>query len=237
MKRIIHLTICVLCVFAFVPPSFGGEVLDGVVATVNHKPIFRSDWDEAVCYELFMQRRPLSQVTEADRVTALQRLIDRQLLKAQMGSVRSMQPAEEDLQSDVAKLRAQFPGGDDDQRWKALLAGYSLSEELLKEHLHTELQVMNFVEVRLRPNVHIQPEEIAAYYKERLLPDLTRAGEQTVSIADVEPKIRELLTQQHMDEMLDVWLHNLRQQADIQSSVPIPALNAPASQPRASGSN
>jgi len=237
MKRIIHLTICVLCVFPFVLPSFGGEVLDGVVATVNHKPIFRSDWDEAVCYELFMQRRPLSQVTEADRVTALQRLIDRQLLKAQMGSVRSMQPAEEDLQSDVAKLRAQFPGGDDDQRWKALLAGYSLSEELLKEHLHTELQVMNFVEVRLRPNVHIQPEEIAAYYKERLLPDLTRAGEQTVSIADVEPKIRELLTQQHMDEMLDVWLHNLRQQADIQSSVPIPALNAPASQPRASGSN
>jgi len=238
MRRIIHFTICVLFLLPLAAPTFAGEVLDGVVVTVNHKPIFRSDWDEAVCYELFMQRKPLSQATEADRVTALQRLIDRQLLRAQMANAHALQPTEEDLQNDVAKLRAQFPEGKDDRSWEALLSSYGFSEQLLKDHLRTELQVMNFVEVRLRPNVHVQPEEIQAYYKNQLLADLEKTGGQVVSFADVEPRIRELLTQQHMDEMLDVWLHNLRQQADIQSSVHIaPLLNAPGNQPRASGSD
>ncbi len=108
---------------------------------------------------------------------------------------------------------------------------------LLKEHLRAEVEVMNFVEVRLRPNVHVQPEEVAAYYHNQLLPDLERTGGKVISFEDVEPRIRELLTQQHMDELLDAWLHNLRQQARIWTSVPIPALKAPAEQPRASGVN
>jgi hypothetical protein len=235
MRRIVHFATCLLFLLPLAAPAIAGEVLDSVVVTVNHKPIFRSDWDEAVCYELFMQRKPLSELTEANRVNALQRLIDRQLLKAQMANADSWQPTGEDLQNDLAKLRSQFPEGKDDRGWTALLTSYGLSEQLLKEHLRTELQVMNFVEVRLRPNVHVEPEEVEAYYKNQLLADLERSGGQAVSFADVEPKIRELLTQQRIDEMLDVWLHNLRQQADIQSSVPIPALHAPSNQPRASG--
>lgn len=239
MRRILHFTMYLLFLLpAAVIPVFAGEIIDGVVVTVNHKPIFRSDWDEAVCYELFMQRKPVTQVSESDRVTALQRLIDRQLLRAQMGDAHSLQPSEEDLQRDVAKLRAQVPEGKDDQDWQKLLARYGLTEELLKEHLRAEVEVMNFVEVRLRPNVHVHPEEIAAYYRNQLLPDLEKAGGgKVVSFEDVEPRIRELLTQQHMDELLDVWLHNLRQQAQIWTSVPIPALKAPADQPKASGVN
>ena len=183
-----------------------------------------------------MQRKPVAQVTEADRVTALQRLIDRQLLKAQMSDTHSMQPSDDDLQNDVAKLRTQVPEGKDDRRWPKLLASYGLSEELLKAHLRTEVQVMNFVEVRLRPNVHVQPEEVEAYYKNQLLPDLEKAGGgEVVSFQDVEPRIRELLTQQRMDEMLDAWLHNLRQQAEIRTNVPIPALSPSVEEPRASG--
>ena len=42
-------------------------------------------------------------------------------------------------------------------------------------------------------------------------------------LQEVEPKIRELLVQQHMDELLDAWLHNLRQQTQIQNLMPLPA--------------
>lgn len=238
MRRILPFVTSILFLLALVAvPAVAGEVIDGVVVTVNHKPIFRSDWDEAVSYELFMQRKPVAQVTEADRATALQRLIDRQLLRAQMSDEHLLQPPEEDLQSDVAKLRAQFSEGKSADSWNRLLAGYGLNEEMLRSHLRTEFQTMNFVEVRLRPNVHVQPEEVEAYYKNQLLPDLEQAGSKTISFEDVEPRIRELLTQQHMDELLDVWLHNLRQQAEIRSSVPIPALHISAEPPRASGSN
>ena len=176
-------------------------------------------------------------MTESDRVLALQRLIDRQLLKAQMGNRDSMQPSDDELRQDIAKLRAQVPNGNDDESWRKLLAGYGLSEAVVEQHLRTEFQVMNFVEVRLRPNVHVQGDEVEAYYQNQLLPDLQKNGGKVVPLDEVEPRIRELLTQQRMDELLDAWLHNLRQQAEIHSSVSIPGVNAPADSARASGGN
>ena len=238
MKKFLHFSICSMLLFtATVVPAFAGEVLDGVVASVNRQPILRSDWDENVAFEAFMRQRPVAQMSEADRVLALQRLIDRQLLKAQMGDANYMQPSEESLQQDVAKLRAQIANGNDDAAWQRALASYGLTEETLKQHLRTEVQVMNFVEVRMRPNVHIEVDEVEAYYKNQLLPDLQSNGEKPVPLDDVEDKIRELLTEQHIDVMLDAWLHNLRQQAEIHSSVAIPGINAPAEAGRAAGLN
>ncbi len=237
MKRIVHSTICFCVLLAVAVPGFAGEVIDGIVATVNRQPLLRSDWDEAVCFEAFMQQKPLTAVTESDRVLALQRLIDRQLLKAQMGNALYMQPSNDELQQDVAKLRAQVPNGNDDESWRKLLASYGLSEDVVKQHLRTEFQVMNFVEVRLRPNVHIQQEDVEAYYRNQLLADLQKNGGKVVPLDEVEPRIRELLTQQRMDEMLDAWMHNLRQQADIHSSVSIPRVTAPADSARAAGGN
>ncbi len=237
MKRIVHSTICFCVLLAVAVPGFAGEVIDGIVATVNRQPLLRSDWDEAVCFEAFMQQKPLTAVTESDRVLALQRLIDRQLLKAQMGNALYMQPSNDELQQDVAKLRAQVPNGNDDESWRKLLASYGLSEDVVKEHLRNEFQVMNFVEVRLRPNVHVQQEDVEAYYQNQLLADLQKNGGKVVPLDEVEPRIRELLTQQRMDVMLEAWMHNLRQQADIHSSVSIPGLNAPADSARAAGDN
>src|ERR1700685_1789910 len=106
MRRILYFTICCFLLLpAAVVPGFAGEIIDGIVATVNRQPLLRSDWDEAVCFEAFMRQKPLSAVTESDRVLALQRLIDRQLLKAQMGNANYMQPSEDELRQDIAKLR------------------------------------------------------------------------------------------------------------------------------------
>ena len=82
MKTLRPITLCLLLLAAV--GAFAGEVIDGVVATVNRKPVLESDWDEAVRFEAFMQQKPLAAVTEADRVGALQRLIDRRLLEMQM---------------------------------------------------------------------------------------------------------------------------------------------------------
>ena len=238
MKRTLYLTIGLLFLLPTVVPfALAGEVIDGVVATVNRQPLFQSDWEEAICFEAFMQQKPIAQVTQADRMQALQRLIDRQLLQAQMGDETFLQPPEDDIDKYVAKLRAQVPNGGDDRIWQKALASHGLTPDMLRDHLRTEVRVMNFVEVRLRPHVRVQPEEVEAYYKNQLLPDLQKAGGAMVALDEAEPRIRELLVQRHMDELLDAWLHNLRQQAEIHSTVAIPAGNAPADQGGASGAN
>ena len=238
MRRLLHFTICfTLLATAATLPAMAGELLDGVVASVNRHPILHSDWDEAVRFEAFMQQKPVSQVTETDRVRALQRLIDRQLLSAQMGDAGYMRPSEATVQQDIDKLRAQLPNSADDAAWRRLLASYGLDEQALKRHLGNEVQVMNFIDVRLRPNVHVNEDEVESYYRHQLIPDLQQNGAKPIALDEVKPRIQELLTQQRIDELLDAWLHNLRQQADIRSTVSLPGVNAPEGADGAAGLN
>ena len=221
MRQLRHIVMCALLLLP--AGGFAGEVIDGVIATVGREPILQSDWDDAARFEAFMQQKPLAMVTENERVSALQRLIDRHLLELQMNDRGSFAPSRDELRLNLSKLRAQVPAAKDDAGWQAVLVSYNLTERQLEDHLRTEMQMMNFIEVRLRSTVHVQPEEVEAYYRAQLLPDLQKAGVQVVTLQEVSPRIRELLVQQHMDELLDAWLHNLRQQTPVHSAVPLPA--------------
>ena len=221
MRRLLAITICMLLLAT--TAAFAGEVIDGVIATVNRKPVLRSDWDDAVRFEAFMQQKPLDSVTEADRAGALQRLIDRRLLEIQMTDPNYLAPTREEVRANLSKLRSQIPAAGDEPGWQKLIAAYEFSQREIEANVRREMQMMNFIEVRLRPNVHVPDEEVEAYYRTQVLPDLEKAGVKVVTLQEVEPKIRELLVQQHMDELLDAWLHNLRQQSQIQNLTTLPA--------------
>lgn len=225
MRRHIAILLSALFVVALAPFSFAGEVIDGVVATVNRTPILRSQWDEAVRFEAFMHQKLLTEVLEQERFAALQRLIDRELLDAQMIDEKGLRPSDPEVHQDLVKLREKFHV-EDDAQWLGLMQSYGLTEDLVASHLKDEVQVMNFIDVQLRPNVRIQDSDVQAYYQAKLLPDLQANGARPIPLPEVAPKIRELLVQQHMDEMLDAWLHNLRQQSHIQTFVPLPTANA-----------
>jgi hypothetical protein len=226
MKRLRHIAISILLLIPLT--AFAGEVIDGVIATVNRKPILQSEWDDAVRYEAFMQQKPLRAVTEGDRVSALERLIDRRLLESQMSDASRFAPSRDEVRVSLARLREQIPGAKDNQAWQKMLSSYALKERDIEAGLRSETQMMNFIEVRLRPSVHVQPEEVEAYYRAQVLPDMEKVGVKVVTLQELEPRIREVLVQQHIDQLLDTWLHNLRQQTPIHSSIPLPARSSAA---------
>ena len=221
MKRLQHIAISILLLIPLT--AFAGEVIDGVIATVNRKPILQSEWDDAVRYEAFMQQKALRAVTEGDRVSALERLIDRQLLESQMSDASRFVPSRDEVRVSLARLREQIPGAKDNPAWQKMLSSYALKERDIEAGLRSETQMMNFIEVRLRPSVHVQPEEVEAYYRAQVLPDMEKLGVKVVTLQELEPRIREVLVQQHIDQLLDTWLHNLRQQTPVHSSIPLPA--------------
>jgi hypothetical protein len=78
------------------------------------------------------------------------------------------------------------------------------------------------VDARLRPNVNIDGKTIESYYNQELLPELRQSGAKDVPLADVSGKIKELLTEQKVNELLVAWLQNLRSGSEIRT-VPDPA--------------
>lgn len=211
-----------LCMALLAPllQADAGEIIDRIVATVNGNIILQSDWDDAVRYEAFIDNRPLQNVTPADRKGALDRLIDQELLREQMRSSDFETTAsEQDVARRVKDIRAGYATADNEPAWQAILARHHLSEAGLKHRVALQLDMLRLVDARLRPSIQIDSKSIESYYQEALLPQLREAGAAPVPLADVTPKIREVLTQQKLDQLLTAWLQNLRSTSQIRTQI------------------
>jgi len=199
-------------------PAFaaaGPEVVDRIVATVNGQVILQSDWDEALCYEALVSNRNLDQFTDDDRRAVLDRLIDQELLREQMKSADFRHATEAEVQTRIAEARKQYPQAATEQGWHALLASYHISEKDLFSRVQQQIDVMRLVDARLRPAVQIDSKSIEAYYRDQFVPKLKESGAAEVPLAEVSAKIRELLTEQKVSEMLVSWLQTLRSEGNV----------------------
>jgi hypothetical protein len=195
-----------------------GEIIERVVATVNKRPILQSDWDEEVCYEAFVNHRPLSAVTATERKAALDRLIDQELLRQQIKEDEAggvLKPSTPNVEKRLREIRKQYPGAEKASVWQADLQQYGLRAEDLARHIMLQARLERLIDVRLRPTIHISHSSIESYYQQQLLPELRKAGVKDVPLVEVSPRIEELLTQRRMNELLAAWLHDLRSQSDI----------------------
>ncbi|HEX3353403.1 MAG TPA: SurA N-terminal domain-containing protein [Terriglobales bacterium] len=207
-------------VAAFLALSFSAasaEVIDRIVATVNGHIILQSDWDDAQRYEAFSSGRPLESLSAEDRKAALDRLIDQELLREQLRSPESAHATGEEVGKRVAEIRKQYPSAASDSGWQAVLQSYRLTEEELKQRVALELDLMNLVDSRLRPSVSIDSKSIESYYQVELLPRLRQSGGQNVPLAEVSGKIKELLIQKKITQLLTAWLRNLRAGSEIRA--------------------
>jgi hypothetical protein len=195
-----------------------GSIIDRIVATVNGHIILQSDWDEAVSYEWFVNGRPLDQLTLQDRKAALDRLIDQELIRQQVHPADFQHAPVTDINRRVEEIRKQHPEAADDLTWKAALQLYGLSENELRDKVAAELEQMRMVDAHLRPSVQVDPPSVEAYYREKLLPELRASGAKEVALMEVAPKIKELLAQQKMNDLLITWLRSLRAESSIHTA-------------------
>ena len=195
-------------------PALGGELLDRIAATVNGHVILHSDWDQLVRYEAFLNGVSVGQVSMNDRKTALDRLIDQELIRQQMrADFLHASPA--DVDKHVAEIRQQRPEWANDANWKAALAAHGLTEDEIRKNAALELDELRVVDAHFRPDLQVDSRSIESYYRERLLPELRQAGGREVPLEDVAPKIKELLAQQKMNDLLASWLRSLRAESII----------------------
>jgi len=198
-------------------PTGAAEVIDRIEATVNGHIILQSDWEDAVRYEAFSGGRPLDHLTAEDRKSALDHLIDQELLREQLRAPEYPHASPEEVANRVAEIRKQYPHTETEPGWHALLDSYGLSEGDLNNRVAAQLDLMSLVDSRLRPSVNIDSKSIESYYQQELLPQLHQSGAQSVPLADVSGKIKELLTQRKITQLLTTWLQNLRARSQIRS--------------------
>ena len=216
MKLRIHHGLAFLLCAVLTVPCFGGAIVDRVVANVNGIVLLQSDWEQELAFEALLNARPADSFTTAERKAALDRLIDRELLRER---VRPSEAAPGDqVAARVAEVRKLHPAAATAEGWRTVLQRQGLTQGALEKRLGEEIQLMRLVETRLRPSIQIDQHAVETYYHDELLPQLKRNGGREVALPEVFGHIKDLLAEQRLNQLLSGWLASLRSASHIQTS-------------------
>lgn len=204
-----------LVVALLAPLAAAGEMVDRIVARVNHRVILQSEVEDSLRYQALVNSRDPNRFTAEDRKQAIEQLVDQVLIEEQIDRSTIRHASKEDVDRQVADLRGRLPGASDDAGWSAMLARYGLTENDVRDLVAQQVDIFRFVDGRFRPNIHIDQRSIENYYLEQLIPQLHRSGAHEVPLSEVSDKIEEILVQQRINELMALWLRNLRLQEEV----------------------
>jgi peptidyl-prolyl cis-trans isomerase SurA len=200
------------------PSIWAGDLLDRIVATVNGHIILQSDWEDTLRYQALVSGGQVAQISSAERKAALDRLIDQELLQEQMHASDFKHASQSEVEQRVLEIRKQYPNATNAAAWQGVLNRYGFDANTLRQRVTLDLDLLSLVDARLRPRVSIDFRSIESYYNQELLPQLRQSGAKAVPLADATSKIKEVLIQQKVNELLEAWLMNLRSGSRIQTA-------------------
>jgi hypothetical protein len=196
-------------------PAHAGQVIDRMVANVNGHVVLQSDWEEELAFEAFVAGRSPNSFDTAERKAALDRLIDQELLREQVRPSETARPDE--IAARVSEVRKLHPEAATDAGWRAAMQQCGITQAELERRLGQSIELMRLVEARLRPSIQIDSKAVESYYHEQLIPELKKSGNPEVALPEVFGRIKDLLAEQRLNQLLHGWLTSLRSASRIQT--------------------
>ena len=148
--------------------------------------------------------------------------IDQELLREQVQASYIEPVKTATVDERIREVRKLYPGSEAEQSWQMTLQRYGIQEKELETRIAQQLELMQLVEARLRPGILIDSHSIEIYYAEKLVPQLKKSGAKEVPLAAASTQIKELLTQQKVNDLLASWLQNLRAESQIRTASTFP---------------
>jgi hypothetical protein len=134
--------------------------------------------------------------------------VEQKLVRREITLSRYPVPPAAEAEPRLKALMARFPGG---EGFRQALERYGITEQELLDHLHWQLTLLRFVDVRFRPGVQVSDEDVRAYFEKKVTPAAASA-----SLDDVREKIEEVLISERVDRDLDQWLKLARQRVGVE---------------------
>lgn len=194
--------------------SLNAEIMDRTIAVVNDHLLTWSDLDQQMRFEALENGRALNALSEVHRRAAFEHLVQSCILRDQMQG--TIPATDSDVEARIIDLRDALQMAKDDSRWRATLTRYELSPEELTGLIKNQIEILRFMDFRVRPLVTVSRAEVEDYYAKTLTPMLTAQGQSPGPLDDVRTKIRKLLMEQKMNQEIEKWIKTLREQSRVQ---------------------
>ena len=196
--------LALLVSLAWAPPA-RTEVIDRILAVVGGEIITLSDARAALRFGL------LPPDVSADPVgAALQRLIDRRLILAEVERYRPAEPSAEAVEAGVAAVRARFP---DAAAFDAALGQTALSREGLRRIVRDNLRIESYIDQRFASAREPPDEDVQRYYRENRAEFATDG--QVPPLESIRERVRARLVQTRENAAMREWLDGLRRRGSV----------------------
>jgi hypothetical protein len=188
-------------------------VLDRIAIIVGKHVIKTSDMDLDLRLTDFFNRQPLNFSVPAKRQSA-ERLIDQEIIRQEIVTGNYTRPPESKAVALEADLRRdRFAGSE--EKMRETLQRYGITEAQLRAQLLWQLTVLSFIDQRFRPAVYVTDEEVRTYYDQHAA-ELGRQYPGANSFEALEPKIRNLLEGERINESFNQWLADARKRTRVE---------------------
>ena len=184
------------------------ELLDRVVAVVGNSALTASEVELHSRLEAFLDRRRVD-TSDGARRRVIERLIEVNLIAEEM-RVTNFPPAkDEEVAQELRAVREQdYP---DELEFLEALDRHSLTEDELRSFLRRQMDVLRFIDFRFRTGLDASVDAVGGYYKDVYAPRVRQLeGREPEPLAEVRGRLREVVLQEKVDELLDDWLKSVR---------------------------
>ncbi|MGH9372230.1 MAG: hypothetical protein ACRD15_11925 [Vicinamibacterales bacterium] len=181
------------------------EIIDRVLAVVDAQIITLSDVRAAIRFELVP-----ADVSEDPVNAALQRLIDRRVMLAEVDRYAPAEPEAGAIDAAIAVVSAKSK---DALAFETELNRYGLSQEELRRFMRDSLRLEEYLQQRFASTGQPSDGEVARYYQEH-------PGEFTVEgqlrpFDDVRDQARASVSARRRSEFVQEWVAGLRRRASL----------------------
>jgi hypothetical protein len=189
--------------------SVRGETLDRVVAAVDYRAITERDVEIEFRFEKFLNgEQPAGNPDAKAREEIRNRLVQQALLAQEVPNLSASPVPEETVAAELADIQKKF---DSPEAYQAALRSLGLDTNQVLDRLRLRETILELIEKRLRPQAWADNSEIENYYHDTFIPAFKQHNPGPApDLADVQDKIREILTQGKINTLLDQWISDLK---------------------------
>jgi hypothetical protein len=194
-------------VLAAAPFTPAQEVVDRIVARVEHDIILQSDVQGLKAYQELVDGKSETESAILDR------LIDQWIVRSEADLSRFPEPKEEEIDRAVSLVVKSFGSAEE---YEARRKQFGLRDTDVRKIVAAQLYLSNYLDSRFRPSVQIDEKAIVDFYQNAVVSRAKARGQEPPTLEASRDIIREALIQSNINEQADRWLKESRARLHVQ---------------------
>lgn len=189
------------------------EIIDRIAVSVGNQAITASDIEREIRVTAFLNRTEPDLSAAARRTTA-DRMVEQRLILRELENSRYPTPAASEIEPILEKFKQDnFPS---DEAYRRSLADCGITGQEVRDELLWQRRLLLFTDVRFRPAVQLNDQEIEDYFNKVVEPAARAAHPgQQVTLEEYRDQIEEKLTGDQIDKQMGTWLENVRRRTEV----------------------